>query len=132
MDDGTLALHFVDDTALNYSEVHSEDISSAIQRLKREAVGQLPQSTRLATLLSKMDQVYDLQTHTLPRPLKGTQELKAATIRVGHSSGRIKRILGRGSYGVVALLDDGGAEILYLRIIIQRPCHSFRSPTVRF
>lgn len=103
--------------SIEYKDAYSGNLNAAIQRVKASGSSSFPsRETSLVKVLTRGRLVCELQTHTLPRPLKSRHlDLSGATIKVGHCEGTVKRELGRGVYGVVALLDRGDSQEIAIK-----------------
>jgi len=64
----------------------------------------------LSKLLSQKGFICDLPTHVLPKSLKGRHLSTGSGIKIGRSTGVVEQELGRGVYGIVALLEVDATE----------------------
>ncbi len=94
----------------DYASVYQNSIKSSTHYLKANAASHVPNIPALTRVLSEPQSIYDLQEHTLPRPLKRQQINQGVEIRISHSSAKIVTELGRGSFGSVALLESETSE----------------------
>ena len=97
---------------VDYKSLHKDDVRLSIRQLNNEACpmdGSTPfayPETDLVITLSKKGNIVDLPNQSLPRGLKRKTSTQGEEIKVGSRTGIVKQELGRGSYGVVVLLDS--------------------------
>ncbi|KAL7576390.1 hypothetical protein ACA910_018197 [Epithemia clementina (nom. ined.)] len=96
--------------ATSYPEQHKEDVRNALERLSNRSLTFPKNKKSLFSILTEEDKVFHLAEHVVPRCLRlGRKSLKIGhneDIWVSKSSAVLKRELGRGAYGVVALLQN--------------------------
>jgi hypothetical protein len=96
---------------VTYKTLHKEIVKWSLRQLERSAqtIKDAPFSTEtvdLAVLLSNKKSVVNLATQPLPKGLKRKASTQGQQISVGSKTGVVRHELGRGSYGVVVLLDS--------------------------
>jgi hypothetical protein len=115
--------------AVDYIALHKDDIRSSLRKLDQEA---RKNSTRrpfsrdseemdLGSMLSTRGTVRDLPTQAMPRALRKKTSTQGSEIIVGSKSGVIKHELGRGSYGVVVILETDNADCGVVAVKAQAP-----------
>ena len=91
-----------------YTERHDLDVRQALDRLSRTSEDFPRHKKSLFSILSEEDKVYHMAGHLVPRCLrlgkKSSRIGQNEEIRVSKSHAILQKELGRGSYGVVALL----------------------------
>jgi hypothetical protein len=114
-------MNVANDRSIDYFSLHKSNIETATQDLKSEAQGHFPAGRTLLEVLSTKGLICSCPTDVVPRPLK-LREMKeeGVEIRLGKLSTLIKRELGRGAFGVVALLETR-QETCEIAIKAQRP-----------
>ena len=108
--------------AVMYKEFYTRNNEAAIQKIKASAANIFPNRERSLAKVLRGQLVCELQTHTLPRPFKSEQNLEGTAIKVGRCTGLVKRELGRGMYGAVALLDGGEHEDIAIKVQCPAGC----------
>lgn len=106
--DITMAIGINIKRAVDYRELHRNDTKTAAKRLRERGSGCTPTQASLFDALSTTGLIYDLSTHVVPRSLKGKQLIDGTQVKVGNCCASLKQELGRGVYGVVALLEIPG------------------------
>ena len=96
----------------DYKSLHNDDVNLSLRHLNNAAhpmVDSTPfadPETDLVATLSKKGSVVELPNQALPRGLRRKTSTQGEEIKVGSRTGIVKQELGRGSYGVVVLLDS--------------------------
>ena len=93
--------------AVDYDTLYRCSLQEASQRLKSIAIGHFPSGRSLCELVLTNGLVCNCPTQVLPRPLKQQKIQEGSLITVGRFSSKLKRVLGRGTYGIVILMEDG-------------------------
>lgn len=97
---------------VDYVSLHKDDIKSSLREISRQAthmddrVAFSGPETDLALTLSKQGNVVEMPTCKMPRGLKRKALNQGEEMKVGSRTGVIKHELGKGSYGVVVLMDS--------------------------
>jgi hypothetical protein len=104
------AMMLLAEMAIDYPTCHKNDVVSAAARLKEQSCKFPPNRRSLYKILQSGNNVYDVPSHKLLEALRlpkqgGVPVAPGTEIRFGKSSAIVKRELGRGSYGRVALLE---------------------------
>lgn len=110
--------------AIDYIEVHRLEIQMATERVKSNAHGHLGTGC-LSKALATKRLICDCPTEVIPRKFK-LKELDAGKekIKIGRCSGEAQE-LGRGAYGVVALLEaSSGKDRGTIAVKVQKPVGS--------
>ena len=93
-----------------YPKQHQDDVRRASDRLHGRSLVFPKNKKSLFAILTEKEKVFHLPEHVLPRCLRlGRKSLKIGQnedIRISKSCAKLKRELGRGAYGVVALLGN--------------------------
>lgn len=105
--------------AVIYNEAHKADIKLANKVVKLKASSQLPFTGSLSDVLATKGLVCSCPTDVIPRVFKRDQLKPGEQINVERCSAAIKKELGRGSYGVVALLQASDQSSLAVKV--QKP-----------
>jgi hypothetical protein len=98
--------------AMDYKSLHRDDVRLSLRQLNSAArpIGDgtpfADPETDLVITLSKRGKVVYLPNQVLPRALRRKSSTQGEEIKVGTRTGIVKQELGRGSYGVVVLLDS--------------------------
>ena len=100
-------------SAVEYTALHKDDIRNSLRKLDQEArkssnrrpFSRESEEMDLGTLLSTKGTVRDMPTQSMPQALKKKTSTQGSEISVGNKCGVIKHELGRGSYGVVIMLE---------------------------
>lgn len=103
------------DLNADYAKVYKDSVQSAIRCFKGNSVSHFPAQPELTGILAQNNVIYDLQEHALPRPLKRQQMAPGVEITVHHSSAKVVAELGRGSFGIVALLKSDESETIAVK-----------------
>jgi hypothetical protein len=103
-----MSIRFPLEGAIDYITLHHRDMKESVIRVKSHASGSFPNGKSLSNALSTRGLNCDLPTHVLPRPLKRGALQPGAQLTLGFSTATVEQELGRGAYGVVVLLSDGG------------------------
>lgn len=96
----------------DYTTLHKDDVRLSLRQLSNDArpmVDRTPfadPETDLVVMLSKKGSIVELTNQSLPRGLRRKTSTQGEEIKVGSRTGIVKQELGRGSYGVVVLLDS--------------------------
>ena len=106
--------------AIDYETLYRCSLQEASQRLKSIAIGHFPSGRSLCEIVSTKGLVCNCPTQVFPRPLKQQEIQEGSMITVGRFSSKLKRVLGRGTYGVVILVEDG-PDSRKVAIKAQRP-----------
>ena len=107
----TVAFASREDHAVEYRCLHMADMKGARLVIQKRASSLSSLDKSLAKLLGSQT-IVALPTHVVPRSLKRKQLASGSDIRFGRCHGEVKVELGRGSYGVVALVSgDEGDDI---------------------
>lgn len=93
-------------SAIDYKRLHELDIKHAIQKIKSTAQAHLPTTSALVDILSTKRLLCDCATDVIPRAFKQSPVPGGATVKIGRSTASVVCELGRGAYGVVAVLKD--------------------------
>lgn len=103
--------------AVDYCKKNKQDLKDATKRLKQAASGRVGQKTSLIQILAAKT-VYNISNYVLPRPFRRKLLEKGSEIKIGSTKGTVKQELGRGTYGVVVLLDideEGSSETMAVK-----------------
>lgn len=91
--------------ASDYEVVHAQDIQNAAKALAKRGIGRLRGNSKsLVQILGQKQKIYYLPALGVPKGLRGKKSSTGAGICVGESAGVVEHELGRGAYGIVALL----------------------------
>lgn len=99
------------DRAVDYSTTHSHNAKMALRRLQASSSVASNSRLPLLALLSVKRKSFHLPHIPLPRELRSKHLSGNTKIQIGKHSGIMNRELGRGAFGVVALMnvcDDSG------------------------
>ena len=119
-EDVTATIGYSLEKSVNYFMQHELDMKEALKRLRSKAQGHLPPSVSLSDILSRSGLICDCPTDVIPRSFRTDGQLGRKDIRIGRSTATVKLELGRGAYGIVALLDaKEGDECIAVKA--QRP-----------
>jgi hypothetical protein len=113
---------------VDYKALHKANVCSAIRSLDKQArhasngVPFAGPETDLALMLSKEGNIVASRTQNMPVGLKRKASAKGAEIKVGSRTGVVKHELGRGSYGVVVLLDAAQQGVIAVKAQCPTDC----------
>lgn len=115
--------------AVDYIALHKDDIRSSLRKLDQEArknsarrpFSRDSEEMDLGSMLSTRGTVRDLPTQAMPRSLMKKTSTQGSEISVGSKSGVIKHELGRGSYGVVVILETDNDDCDTVAVKAQAP-----------
>lgn len=113
--------------ALNYEQLHKDDIKSALRQLQRlarqNAIQSVvrPRDSDLTRVLSTKGYVDDLPKQSVPRPLLQATSTKGAKIVLGDRRGVVKEELGKGTYGKVVLMESTNPTVGVVAVKAQAP-----------
>mmetsp|Transcript_39939 Transcript_39939/g.45452 ORF Transcript_39939/g.45452 Transcript_39939/m.45452 type:complete len:424 (+) Transcript_39939:1422-2693(+) len=124
--------HFPDSSNLiqkyPYTLIHKEDIRAAKRELDLVAsrmghgVPFAGPETDLAFTLSKKGNIIDLSNQLMPRGLKRKASSFGEQLQVGNRTAIVKQQLGKGSYGIVVLLETARSEPIAVKAQAPTDC----------
>lgn len=114
----TFTVEMKPEGAVEYTALHKDDIRTSIRKLDQEArkkntrrpFSQDSDELDLGMLLSTKGTVRDMPTQSMPRALRKKTSTQGSEVHVGSKSGVIKHELGRGSYGVVVMMETENVD----------------------
>lgn len=111
--------------AVKYCSTHKHDIGMAIRRLQTSSSVVSSSQSPLLSLLSVRGKTFHLPHLVLPRELRSNHLAGKTKVSVGKHSGVLSHELGRGAYGVVALMEvhDDPEKSSTIAIKAQSPTH---------
>ena len=99
-------------THVEYKSIHANDVRDSLRQLSNASyplANSAPfadPETDLVATLSRKGTIVELPNQAMPRGLRRRTTCPGEEIKVGNRTGVVKQELGRGSYGVVVLLDS--------------------------
>jgi len=113
---------------MEYQSIHKDDLKAATRQLTLEA-SQGKQGmpfagpeTDLSLTLSKRGNIVDLSNQPMPRGLKRKAAALGEEIQVGKRTAVVKQELGKGSYGVVFLIESSEQKEIAVKAQMQTDC----------
>lgn len=109
--------------AVEYGPAHTYDIQMALRRLQTSSTIASNSRSPLLSLLRNEGKCYHLPHIVLPREFRSKYLKENTKVQVGKHAGTVSRELGRGAYGVVALLDlqDDADQVNTIAVKAQSP-----------
>lgn len=101
----TMTMNLNIQDAVDYNKLFKSNTQAARDRLKQLASQRVEQATSLNKILSVKTLVYDEPRYILPKVFRKKLLDQGSEIKIGHCSATVKQELGRGTYGVVVLLN---------------------------
>lgn len=91
---------------LDYTKVHLDNLNISLEFAQNHSCSCLPKGKSLFSTFSVSGRIYDLKKHVLPRLLKQSIVPDGTCVKISTCSGKVKRQIGRGKHGIVAILDN--------------------------
>jgi len=120
-DEPTTTVGLAVSKAIAYTDLHQSDVKTANVDVKSRAQGHLPKGS-LTDILSMKGVICDCPTEIIPRAFKLNEIVSRKDIQIGRCSAAVENELGRGAYGVVALLRQANdPKLPAVAVKVQKP-----------
>jgi hypothetical protein len=107
--DDTTVFQLPNDYPCSYCDIYTNNLNESRIRLKEsKTAGSFPRRKTLAHVLSTSGFVCDLPTYVIPRPLKQRTVQHGVELIIDCCKGIVDQELGRGSNGIVVVLEEEG------------------------